>query len=41
MSYEGGANYYSPASRFWELMAGAIIATLRFMGIKTSLGFVE
>ncbi|EDY0093675.1 acyltransferase [Salmonella enterica] len=37
MAYEGGANYYSPASRFWELMAGAIIATLRFMGIKTSV----
>ncbi|MGL7661120.1 acyltransferase [Salmonella sp. NW791] len=37
MAYEGGANYYSPASRFWELMAGAIIATLRFIGIKTSV----
>ncbi|ECH0840765.1 acyltransferase [Salmonella enterica subsp. enterica] len=37
MAYEGGANYYSPASRFWELMAGAIIATLRFMGINTSV----
>ncbi|MDZ5360799.1 acyltransferase, partial [Salmonella enterica subsp. enterica serovar Meleagridis] len=37
MAYEGGANYYSPASRFWELMAGAIIAALRFMGIKTSV----
>ncbi|ECM4407769.1 acyltransferase [Salmonella enterica subsp. enterica serovar Give] len=37
MAYEGGANYYSPASRFWELMAGAIIASLRFMGIKTSV----
>ncbi|EHS7608882.1 acyltransferase, partial [Salmonella enterica] len=37
MASDGGANYYSPASRFWELMAGAIISTLRFIGINTSL----
>ncbi len=36
ISNDGGANYYSPASRFWELMAGAIISTLKFMGINTS-----
>lgn len=37
MNFSGGANYYSPASRFWELMLGAIIASLKFSGIRTSI----
>jgi len=37
IKYTGGANYYSPASRFWELMLGAIVSSLKFCNIKTSV----
>ncbi|MFV4839005.1 acyltransferase family protein [Citrobacter freundii] len=37
MDTPGGANYYSPASRFWELMAGAIIASIKFVGVNTNI----
>lgn len=37
MNSADGVNYYSPASRFWELMVGAIVAVLKFNGIKTSI----